>query len=358
MSKKRIAVVCNYVLRADRLGGMDRFYKLYDQELKEQGYVVDWFFTQAESFEFYNNLTLFHSEGNNVEAFFLNFIKINKVNYDLVVTHFTELCTPFYKELKNLINPYVICVDHNPRPLNGFPLKKRIKKRVAGYLYGKYVNEFIGVSKYTVKHILNDFGYHLKSKTKVVYNGIDVNVFSKRVNENKNKFIVASHLRESKGIQDLLKALSLLNENLLSEICIDIFGEGPYENELKRMASDLNVDKAVNFKGSSATLNKQFCDYSYMIQPTYMECFSLSILESLSANIPVVTTTVGGNLEVITDGENGFIFNPGDINKLVEIISNIIAEKETINIDVSDKVREEFYLKKMVNDHIKLLACI
>ena len=39
-----------------------------------------------------------------------------------------------------------------------------------------------------------------------------------------------------------------------------------------------------------------------------MECFSLSILESLSANIPVITTTVGGNLEVVTHEENGFIY--------------------------------------------------
>ena len=34
-----------------------------------------------------------------------------------------------------------------------------------------------------------------------------------------------------------------------------------------------------------------------------MECFSLSILESLAANIPVITTPVGGNLEVVTNND-------------------------------------------------------
>ena len=45
-----------------------------------------------------------------------------------------------------------------------------------------------------------------------------------------------------------------------------------------------------------------------MLQPTHMECFSLSILESFAANVPVITTNVGGNKEVIDEGENGYIF--------------------------------------------------
>ncbi|MFD0962603.1 glycosyltransferase family 4 protein [Pseudofulvibacter geojedonensis] len=356
--KKRIAIVCNYTLQPDRLGGMDRFYKMYDEVLKKKEYEVEWFFTKAEKYNFYKDLTIYHANGASVEMYFLDHIKNNKVKYDTVVSHFTELCTPFYKKLKQVINPYIICVDHNPRPLNGFPLKKRLKKRLSGFLYSKYIDAFIGVSQYTVNHIINDFGAHLKSKTKVVYNGIDTNVFNKRITENKNTFIVASHLRESKGIQDLLKALSLLPNKILKEVEIDIYGEGPYEDDLKKMSNDFSLNNTVFFKGSSPNLNELFCKYRYMLQPTYMECFSLSILESLSANIPVITTTVGGNLEVIKDGVNGYIHNPGDVNKLSVIIKDIVEEKKAINIDTSDIIKEQFYLEKMVDDHVNLLPCM
>jgi len=351
---KKVAVVCNYVLKSDRIGGMDRFFSLFDKQLKEKGYAVDWFFTDYNSFEFYKNLNISSAENSSVEKKFLEVSSIK--SYDVIITHFTELCTKFYKELKKE-NPnlYIIAVDHNPRPLEGFPLKKRIKKRIAGFLYSKYINQFVGVSTYTVNHILNDYGTFLKKKTKVIYNGIDTDVFAKRVLENKNKFIVASHLRPSKGIQDLLKSLSYIKTDLLKNVVVDIYGEGAYKEELINLTCKYKLENIVFFKGSSSKLNELFCNYSYMIQPTYMECFSLSILESLSANIPVITTTVGGNLEVVENNKNGYIYNPGDCKSLSNIIENIITGESNIIKDTSNLIIREYNLAKMVANHINLL---
>ena len=351
---KKVAVVCNYILKPDRIGGMDRFFKLFDEQLKKEGYAVDWFFTKYTAFDFYNDLTIHNAENLSVEQKFLEVAHYQK--YNVIITHFTELCTNFYKEIKSLnSDAHVIAVDHNPRPLKGFPLKKRIKKRIEGVLYSRYINQFIGVSQYTVNHILNDYGSFLKNKTKVVYNGIDTDVFEKRKAENKNKFIVASHLRASKGIQDLIKALSFLEKNLLQNVVIDIYGEGPYEKHLKELTTKYHLENLIFFKGSSAKLNELFCNYSYMIQPTYMECFSLSILESLSANVPVITTTVGGNLEIVKNRENGFVYRPGDCKTLATILEKVIMGKEEIKEDTSILIAKEYNLSKMVTNHINLL---
>ena len=353
---KNIAVVCNYVLRSDRVGGMDRFYKLYNQKLIEKGYNIDWYFTNYTPFSFFYEMNIYSANGTSVEQLFLTKNLSEKKEYNVIVTHFTELCTSFYKEVNQLFPKVkIIAVDHNPRPLQGFPLEKRIKKRIAGLLYGKYINQFIGVSQYTVNHILKDYGFYLNKKTKVIYNGIDTEVFVKSNNEYNNKFIVASHLRESKGIQDLLKALSLIKKDKLEGVIIDIYGKGPYEQKLKEITDEYNLEKVVSFKGSSSKLNELFCLYSYMIQPTYMECFSLSILESLSANIPVITTTVGGNLEVIQDGENGFIYEPGNFKALQKILEEIILKEKDIRKDTSILIKEKYFLERMVNQHIKLL---
>lgn len=353
---KKIAVICNYVLKPDRIGGMDRFFYLFDKQAKEKGYSLDWYFTDFSIFNFYKNLNIYSANNSSVEQKFLEMSSNYK--YDIIITHFTELCTKFYKQVK-LASPncYLIAVDHNPRPLEGFSLKKKIKKRIEGFLYSKYINQFVGVSKYTVNHILNDYGMFLKKKTKVVYNGIDTGVFIKRNQGNKNKFIVASHLRPSKGIQDLLKALSCLApELLLLGIVVDIYGEGDYKEELQRLTNEYNLKEVVSFKGSSSKLNELFCNYSYMIQPTYMECFSLSILESLSANVPVITTTVGGNLEVLENNKNGFIYKPGDYKALTLILENIITENTTISKDTSLLIKKEYYLEKMVENHLNLFV--
>ena len=362
MSNKRLAVVCNYVLRADRIGGMDRFFVAYDKAAKTKGYEVDWFFPDVLDKTFYEGITVFSAEGNSsVEAFFLNYLQENEKTYTALVTHFTELCTPFYKKAKQAGRiKNLIAIDHNPRPLNGFPLKKQLKNRLKGYFHHKAIDRFIGVSSYTARHIVKDLGKVVARKTGVIYNGIDTSVFKKGENhdlnqEGKVQFVVVSHLRESKGLQDLIDALALLKPDLQNKLHITIYGEGPLEEGLKQQAKDKGVDQLLTFKGSSSEIPKILADYQYLIQPTYMECFSLSILESLSANVPVITTTVGGNPEVIRDGVNGFLFQAKDKRAIAAIIQEVVIGDRKISRDTSLLIEKEYSLDRMVAEHINLL---
>lgn len=356
MSKsKKIAIVCNYALNPNRIGGMDRFYLAYDTKAKSLGYEVHWYFSDNQSIKFFPGLTIYSANNQNVERFFLEKMTQEHLKYDVLITHFVALCSSFFKKAKKVGIQYTIAVDHNPRPLNGFPLSKVLKNKIKGVLYSIYINQFVGVSEYTRKHILKDYGFFLKSKTIVIYNGIDTSVFVKRTKENKNRFVVCSHLRESKGIQDLLKAVSILDVAIKNQIQIDVYGEGPYEEVLLEMSKELNLNSIVFFKGSSSRLHELVANYSYLLQPTYMECFSLSILESLAANVPVITTTVGGNLEIIEHNKNGFIFEPKDFQTLSKIIKNIVLGNIAITNEVHSQIENEFNLEKMVAEHIQLL---
>ncbi len=352
---KNIVVVCNYVLNPNRIGGMDRFWVAYDQKAKALGYEVDWYFADYQPFDFFSGLTIYSANNQNVEQFFLEKSNAEKRQYTILITHFLGLCTSFFKSAKAIGIQYTISVDHNPRPLAGFPISKMIKNKIKGVLYSQYIDQFVGVSEYTRKHILKDYGFFLKQKTTIIYNGIDTSVFVKRTQENKNKFIVTSHLRHSKGIQDLIKAVSSLEESIKNQLQIDIYGEGPYEKELLAITTAFNLNSIIHFKGSSSKLNELYADYSYLLQPTYMECFSLSILESLTCNVPVITTTVGGNLEIIEHNKNGFIFEPKDYLALATIIKNIVLGSEAITSEVHTQIEHEFNLEKMVFNHLQLL---
>jgi len=352
---RKIAVVCNYKLNSNRVGGMDRFFVAYDEECKKLGCVISWFFSGGVKYNFYDNLDV-HICEKDLYLEFLNFHQTNE--YNIVITHFVELCTPFFKKVKTLNTPNIIAVDHNPRPLGGFSFKKKLKNRIKGRLYSKYIDRFIGVSKYTVEQILKDYGNILKKKAEVVYNGIATEIYLKRNQPNIGKFIVASHLRPSKGIQDLIHAVSLLNSAAKDKMIIDIYGEGPMENELKELVRSLELDTVFTFKGSTPELPNLYRNYSFLLQPTYMECFSLSILESLASNVPVITTQVGGNEEVVKNGVNGFIFPAKDINELSVLLENILDRSKSIQKNTSIKIKEDFNLSQMVNNHINLLPCI
>jgi glycosyltransferase involved in cell wall biosynthesis len=354
---KKIAILCNYALLPERVGGMDHFFWQFDVICKTNNIQVDWFFPNRSLHGEYSNLTIFDSNNKNVESFFLDFCSQNNREYTHVITHFVELCTPFFKKIKQFLNAEIIAVDHNPRPINGYSIKKRIEKKIKGFLFSKYIDQFIGVSDYTVNWIINDFGFQVKPKTKTIYNGVIIQDIKIRTDRKSSKptFLVASHLRESKGIQDLIVAVSKLPAEILAEIQITVFGDGPYKNVLMDNALIHNVTSNFRFMGSQPNLNTIYCEFDYMLQPTHMECFSLSILESLAANVPVVTTNVGGNEEVIVDGTNGYIFRAKDSNALATILEDVYCGTKKIDLNTRIDIENHFSLEQMVNQHFALL---
>lgn len=358
MESRKIAVLCNYKLLPERVGGMDYFFWQFDVKCKENNIQIDWFFSNHSTHGEYDKLTIFDSKNESVESFFLDYCFQNKPVYEYVITHFIELCTPFFKKVKQISKAKIITIDHNPRPLNGYSFQKKIKKKIKGLLYSKYIDTFIGVSDYTVNEIFNDFGFHLKLKTRTIYNGVILDTILVRDSRNsvKPNFLVASHLRESKGIQDLIEAVSFLPTEIRNEIKIDIYGDGPYKNNLTEKIKQYSLEKCFAFMGSKPNLNEIFCQYDYMLQPTYMECFSLSILESLAANVPVITTNVGGNTEVIGDAVNGYIFEAKDISALTKIIKEVYMGIKKIDLNTRDEIEKCFSLKQMVHNHIQLLS--
>jgi glycosyltransferase involved in cell wall biosynthesis len=352
----KIALLCNYELLPERIGGMDYFFWSFDQRCKENGIQVDWFFPNKSGHEQYIDLAIYDCNYN-VENYFFDFCKSNKKDYSHIMTHFVELCTPFFYKIKQLVHAKIIAVDHNPRPLNGYSLKKKVEKRIKGILFARNIDLFVGVSNYTVSEIIDDFGFQLKSKTKTIYNGVILEDIQVRDDRNiiKPVFLVVSHLRESKGIQDLIAAVSLLPDEIKKEIKIDLYGDGPYKSILAEKIKHYDVVHCFTFMGSSPNLKELFANYDYMLQPTHMECFSLSILESLAANVPVITTNVGGNEEVIVDGENGYIFKAKDVVALKEILEAVYLGHKRIETNTRTLVEDCFSLTKMVEHHFSLV---
>ncbi|MDP2069744.1 MAG: glycosyltransferase family 4 protein [Lutibacter sp.] len=357
IEKSKIAVLCNYELLPERVGGMDAFFWEFDKKCKEANIEVDWFFPNGATHGDYQLLTIKYNSSKSIESFFLESLAQQETDYTHIITHFLELCTPFFKQVKQLSKATIIAVDHNPRPLEGYPVAKRIKKRIKGLLFSRYIDLFVGVSAYTIKELLKDFGKHIQPKTQVIYNGIDILEIATRTTRSIEKptFLTASHLRFSKGIQDLIQAVALLPEPIKKELKIDVFGDGPYKMELQALVQVLKLEHCFNFKGSTAQLKSLYANYDYMLQPTHMECFSLSILESLAANVPVITTNVGGNEEAITNNENGYIFEAKNIDQLSDLLQEVYMGNKKITANTRKLIEERFTIDKMVSEYMQIV---
>lgn len=352
---KRIAVICNYRLLADRIGGMDRFFWLFDQRCRELGYSVNWFFPNDADHGGYKEMNITAKEGQSVEATFLQSLLNNPVIFDSVYTHFVELSTPFFVKL-SAFSGNVIAVDHNPRPFKGYSIKKRIEKRLKGILFSRYIDTFVSVSEPAKHWLANDFGEKVLSRTVVINNGIDIEGFIKRQGQNSTpRFIVSSHLRREKGIQDLIKAADEVRHSQ-NHINIDIYGDGPMLSELKALTEHFGLEDSITFKGVQPSMQEIYCNYDYLIHPSHGETFCYSVLESLICKVPVITTEKHGNiLGLVTPGRNGFLFEAGNTAQLASILRNILEEKEEIVEFTNSTKINNYTIEKMVSNYMALI---
>lgn len=352
--QKKIAILCNYELQSERVGGMDYFFWEFDAKCKVEGYKVEWFFPNNSQHGEYSNLTIIESGSQNIESFFLYYCDKHKKVYTHIVTHFIELCTPFFYKLRKVSHAEIIAVDHNPRPLKGYPFKKKIEKKIKGILFSRYIDVFVGVSEYSRQALLNDFGYHINKKVIVILNGLNVEKFIQKTDfTSNNKFIVASHLRKDKGIQDLILAVKDLEA---FDFTIDIYGKGYYERELKKMIQKYSLQEKIKFKGSVSNLHEIYCKYDYLIHPSHGETFCYSVVESLLSHLPVITTKRQGNvLGLVVNNINGFLFKEVGVMELEKIIHAILIGGYKIGGFSSNGSLHNFSLEKMVENHLALI---
>lgn len=137
-------------------------------------------------------------------------------------------------------------------------------------------------------------------------------------------------LIKRKGIFDLLAAISKVKNDGFEKINCIIAGSGKEEKKLKERVSELNLEDCVTFTGWIAGENKKklLLKSQMMILPSYNEGLPISILEAISVGMPVIATKVGDISSAVIDGKNGFLFVPGDVNKLTEDIETIIQNKK------------------------------
>jgi glycosyltransferase involved in cell wall biosynthesis len=354
---KSIAILCNYRLEPNRVGGMDYFFWEFDAACKAEGIDAIWFFPNIATHGKYGELRIIASNDLSIEETFLKYVNQIHNSFDNIICHFIELCTPFYKSIKEQTGSKIIAVDHNPRPIGGYSLKKRIRKRINGIRYSKYIDVFIAVSEYTRNELIRDFGKIIADKIQVVYNGIDTSKIKVRTLRNKTNptFLVACHLRESKGVQDLIEAVVLLPDSIINDVHIDVYGDGPFRLSLEKMVDAYNLQKQFTFLGSSDKLFEIYHLYDYLIHPSHMECFSLGLLESLAANVPVITTNVGGNEEVVKHGVNGYIVEAANTHELSEVLGNVYIGKLSISENTSLLINQYYTINIMVKTHLYLL---
>lgn len=203
-----------------------------------------------------------------------------------------------------------------------------------------------------------------EGEIKIIYNGTDFKPLNlekeearKRIGISGNIILSIGRLVPWKGFRMLVKIMpELINKYNFARLVI--IGDGPEMESLETIKNNLGLHNKVYLVGrkSQEELKTYLAAADMFVLNTAYEGFSHQILEALVAGVPVITTNVGGNPEIINQGENGFMVKYNDELNLTEAIKAVfeyedIREKFT---EEGKKTAEKFTVKKMAEETVNL----
>ena len=105
-------------------------------------------------------------------------------------------------------------------------------------------------------------------------------------------------------------------------------GDGPLRPGLETLVRQLQLTDRVLFLGDRRDIPAVFASLDISVLPSSSESLSNVVMESMAAGVPVVAANVGGNPELVKDGENGILFAPGDESQFAAALDTLIRQPE------------------------------
>ncbi|MEN9950642.1 MAG: hypothetical protein RLY85_1394 [Bacteroidota bacterium] len=146
------------------------------------------------------------------------------------------------------------------------------------------------------------------------------------------KILFLGRISAEKGLFDLLNYLKSNTHFRKGLITLTIGGTGDHEKLNALLNDDVFHDRVI-YKGwlNENGKQRQLSDNDIFILPSYYEGMPISILEAMSAKMPIIATNVGGIPSVVKPGLNGWLFNPGSFSSLDSVFDDLMANKKYIN---------------------------
>ncbi len=183
----------------------------------------------------------------------------------------------------------------------------------------------------------------------VIPDGLDLGRFAPTPREACPKTVrvlTIGRLIPRKGFQFLIRALPQIVENAAHNFEIEIVGDGPYLGELVKLAENLGVTSHIHFAGSVpySELPQKYRHADIFILPSLAEGMPLVVLEAMGTGLPIVASRVQGIDELVEEGVNGELFDPGDVEGLARCLVKLInAGEERIQMGKSSVERVKPY---------------
>ena len=130
-------------------------------------------------------------------------------------------------------------------------------------------------------------------------------------------------------------------------------GDGPDRERLEQVAHDLGIARVTYFVGYQSEVAGYYRLFDAFLLPSLNEGTPVSAIEALASGTPVVATRVGGVPDVVTDGVDGFLVEPGDTAAAADRLADLARDPDlraSMGDAGSASVRERYAVERLVDD--------
>lgn len=223
---------------------------------------------------------------------------------------------------------------------------------------------YIVPNSYAQENFINNHFPKLKDKTITIANFVDTDYFVPIQHRRKQtpKIVIAASIWESKNTLGFIDAVKLLKDKGL-KFHISWYGKVEhyidYFNKCEEKIMHLDVADCISLLDKTKQIRDKYQEADFFVLPSFYEGTPNVICEAMSCGLPVACSNVCDNPIYVQSGENGFLFNPSDINSMAEVIAKLLSIDDETYSKYRDNSRriavEKLSKKKFIKSYINLL---
>lgn len=243
--------------------------------------------------------------------------KIKESSPDIILIMDTPLCTYTVLSMIGLKIPFIVSERNDPTHFSGNKLNIKIAR-----FFMKKANGFV----FQTNDAKRFYEKSLHGKGTVIPNPLVIENLPEVYSGEREKRIAAvGRLHMQKNHAMLIRAFAEVHKKY-SEYFLDIYGEGPLENELKKLCCELGISDYVCFHGNVTDVVERIKKSAMFVMPSDFEGMPNALIEAMAVGLPCISTDcpIGGPKDLIENDVNGLLVKVGDDTELVKKITHFI----------------------------------
>lgn len=210
----------------------------------------------------------------------------------------------------------------------------------------------------TMRSIVCDRAKIIPENLTLIHNGVDLRTFAPGPDDNGEdtiRIICVARMEHVKRIDILLQAAAKIEAK--NPWVLELLGDGPLKGSLQELSKALNLEDKVVFAGFRDDVPERLSQADIFALSSDSEGLSVSIVEAMAAGLPAVVTDVGGNKELVLDGESGIIAPAGDIDRLANALTGLIDDaprRRAMGRQARAIAVDKYSYERMLSSHLSM----